>query len=240
MQNEAGVILHLKAKRTGLMLSLGGMRSSSRCASERDVGGRQGTRRLASPAAATARPVWTGVPTAEQGGVGQALTDGHEGQAVLCVHHQLSLCDLGFPRIRAAAPAGGAGTDASGGGVERKYASGRKRPERSAMMRRIILLLVWSVSLWGCGLAAQDPGPTAQGYVVHASAVPNTLFLPSDLVSQQDYPTTATLSVQVHDAHATPVEGVPVTFQFVGSECQGVVTRSASRRSPSRGARPLR
>ena len=73
------------------------------------------------------------------------------------------------------------------------------------------------------------PGPTAQGYVVHASAVPNTLFLPSDLVSVEDYPTTATLRVQVHDAHATPVEGVPVTFQFVGSECQGVVTRSAQR-----------
>ena len=116
--------------------------------------------------------------------MGQALTDGHEGQAVLCVHHQLSLCGLGFPRIRVAAPAGGAGTDASGGGVERTRASGRKRPERSAMMRRIILLLVWSVSLWGCGTAARDPGPTAQGYVVHASAVPNTLFLPSDLVSQ--------------------------------------------------------
>jgi hypothetical protein len=63
--------------------------------------------------------------------------------------------------------------------------------------------------------------------VVHASAVPNTLFLPSDLVSVEDYPTTATLRVQVHDARATPVEGVPVTFQFVGSECQGVVTLSA-------------
>lgn len=96
-------------------------------------------------------------------------------------------------------------------------------------MRRIILLLVCSVNLWGCGAATRAPGPTAQGYVVHASAVPNTLFLPSDLVSPQDYPTTAMLLVQVRDAHATPVEGVPVTFQFVGSECQGVVTLSAQR-----------
>ena len=74
-------------------------------------------------------------------------------------------------------------------------------------MRRIILLLVWSVGLWGCGTAARDPGPTAQGYVVHASAVPNTLFLPSDLVSQEDYPSTATLRVQVHDAHGHPWRG---------------------------------
>ena len=103
-------------------------------------------------------------------------------------------------------------------------------------MRRIILLLVCSVSLWGCGAGARAPAPTAQGYVVHASAVPNTLFLPSDLVSQEDYPTTATLRVQVHDAHATPVEGVPVTFQFVGSECQGVVTLSAQRAVTVQGA----
>ena len=96
-------------------------------------------------------------------------------------------------------------------------------------MRRIILLVVWSVSLWGCGAAVRAPGPTAQGYVVPARAVPNMLFLPSDLVSLEDYPTTATLLVQVRDAHATPVDGVPVTFQFVGAECQGVVTLSAPR-----------
>ena len=94
-------------------------------------------------------------------------------------------------------------------------------------MRRIILLVVWSVGLWGCGGAARAPDPAARGYVVHASAVPNTLFLPSDLVSQEDYPSTATLRVQVRDAHEAPVEGAPVTFQFVGSECQGVVTLSA-------------
>ena len=96
-------------------------------------------------------------------------------------------------------------------------------------MRRIILLLVLSVGLWGCGGAARAPDPAARGYVVHASAVPNTLFLPSDLVSQEDYPSTATLRVQVRDAHEAPVEGAPVTFQFVGSECQGVVTLSAPR-----------
>ena len=96
-------------------------------------------------------------------------------------------------------------------------------------MRCIILLLVWSVGLWGCGAGARAPSPTAQGYVVRASAVPNTLFLPSDLVSVEDYPPTGRLLVQVHDARATPVDGVPVTFQFVGSACQGVVTLSAPR-----------
>ena len=96
-------------------------------------------------------------------------------------------------------------------------------------MRRIILLVVCGMGLWGCGAAARSSDLTTQGYVVHASAVPNTLFLPSDLVSQQDYPSTATLLVQVRDAHATPVNGIPVTFQFVGSECQGVLTLSAPR-----------
>ena len=96
-------------------------------------------------------------------------------------------------------------------------------------MRRITLMLLCSVGLWGCVAAARDPGPTAHGYSFHASAVPNAIFLPSDLVSQEEFPSTATLSVQVHDVNEKPVEGVPVTFQFAGSECQGVVTLSAQR-----------
>jgi hypothetical protein len=59
--------------------------------------------------------------------------------------------------------------------------------------------------------------------------VSNTIYLPSSLVSQQDYPSTTTLLVQVRDVNEKPVEGVPVTVQFVGSQCQGVVTLSAQR-----------
>ena len=96
-------------------------------------------------------------------------------------------------------------------------------------MRRITLMLLCGVGLWGCGAAARYLGPTVQGYAFHASAVPNAIFLPSDLVSPQTFPTTATLSVQVRDVNDKPVEGVPVTFQFAGSECQGVMTLSAQR-----------
>ena len=67
------------------------------------------------------------------------------------------------------------------------------------------------------------------GYSFHASAVPNEIFLPSDLVSAEKFPSTATLPVQVHDVNEKPVESVPVTFQFTGSGCQGVVTLSAQR-----------
>jgi hypothetical protein len=77
--------------------------------------------------------------------------------------------------------------------------------------------------------ASRDLAPTVHGYSFHASAVPNTIFLPSDLVSPEEYPSTATLLVQVHDMHAKPAEGVPVTFQFAGSQCEGVVTLSAQR-----------
>jgi hypothetical protein len=48
-------------------------------------------------------------------------------------------------------------------------------------------------------------------------------------VSQQDYPSTATLTVQVRDVNAKPVDGIPVMFQFAGSECRGVLTLSAQR-----------
>ena len=96
-------------------------------------------------------------------------------------------------------------------------------------MRRITLMLLCGVGLWGCGAAAQYLGPTVQGYAFHASAVPNQIFLPSDLVSPQAFPSTATLLVQVRDVNDKPVEGVPVTFQFTGSECQGVLTLSAQR-----------
>ena len=102
-------------------------------------------------------------------------------------------------------------------------------------MRRITLMLLCSMGLWGCGAAARDPGPTVHGYSFHARAVPNAIFLPSDLVSPEEFPSTATLSVQVHDVNENPVEGVPVTFQFAGSECQGVLTLSAQRAVTLRG-----
>ena len=53
------------------------------------------------------------------------------------------------------------------------------------------------------------------------------IFLPSDLVSPEEFPTSATVLVQVRDGHQAPVEGVPVTFQYAGSECRGVLTLSA-------------
>ena len=96
-------------------------------------------------------------------------------------------------------------------------------------MRRIILILLCSVGLCGCGAAARHLGPTAHGYSFHASIVANTIFIPSDLVSPQDYPSTTTLLVQVRDVNEKPVDGVPVVFQFAGSECQGVLTLSAQR-----------
>jgi hypothetical protein len=58
-------------------------------------------------------------------------------------------------------------------------------------------------------------------------AVPNIIWLPSDVVSTYEFPTSATLTVQVRDVNQAPVEGVPVLFQFAGSECQGVLTLSA-------------
>jgi len=39
----------------------------------------------------------------------------------------------------------------------------------------------------------------------------------------------------VRDVNEKPVEGVPVTFQFAGSECQGVMTFSAQRAVTSQG-----
>ena len=96
-------------------------------------------------------------------------------------------------------------------------------------MRRITLIVLCGVGLWGCGATARSLGPTAHGYSFHASAVPNEIFLPSDLVSPKEFPSTATLLVQVRDVNDKPVDGVPVTLQFAGSECQGVVTLSAQR-----------
>ena len=102
-------------------------------------------------------------------------------------------------------------------------------------MRRITLVLLCSVGLWGCGATGRYLGPTAQGYVFHASAVPDMIFLPSDVLSPEEFPSTATLVVHVRDANEKPVEGVPVTFQFAGSECRGVVRLSAQQAVTSRG-----
>jgi len=94
-------------------------------------------------------------------------------------------------------------------------------------MRRIILLFLCSLCLWGCASSRQYLGPTARGYEFHASAVPEQIFLPSDLVSSYNFPTSSTVLVRVRNVNQTPVDGVPVMFQFAGSECQGVVTLSA-------------
>src|SRR5262245_14340406 len=96
--------------------------------------------------------------------------------------------------------------------------------QRRPKMRPIILMLLCSVGLWSCAGFGRYLGPTTHGYEFHASAVPSIIFLPSDVVPQQDFPSTATLLVQVRDVNEKPVGGVPVTFQFAGSECQGVMT----------------
>jgi hypothetical protein len=96
-------------------------------------------------------------------------------------------------------------------------------------MRRITLMLLCGVGLWGCGGYTRYLGPTGHGYSFHARAVPTEIFLPSDLVSQDLFPPTAALQVQVRDENEKPAEGVPVMFQYAGSECQGVLTLSAQR-----------
>ena len=96
-------------------------------------------------------------------------------------------------------------------------------------MRRIILLFLCSLYLWGCAGSRHYLGPTARGYEFHASVAPEQIFLPSDLVSSYNFPTSSTLLVRVRNVNQTPVDGVPVMFQFAGSECQGVVTLSAQR-----------
>ncbi|WP_410965820.1 hypothetical protein, partial [Salmonella sp. SAL4438] len=60
-------------------------------------------------------------------------------------------------------------------------------------MRRITLMLLCGMSLWGCGATKRYLGPTMHGYSFHASVIPNEIFLPSDVVSQENFPSTATL-----------------------------------------------
>jgi hypothetical protein len=96
-------------------------------------------------------------------------------------------------------------------------------------MRRVILLFLCSMCLWSCASTRRYLGPTAHGYEFQAIAIPDMIFLPSDMVSSQEFPTSAMLSVQVHDVRGAPVDGVPVMLQFSGSECQGVLTLSARR-----------
>ena len=95
-------------------------------------------------------------------------------------------------------------------------------------MRRITLLLLCGVVLWGCG-GGRYLGPTGQGYTFRASTVWNVIYLPGGLVWPQNLPSTTPLLVQVRDVKEQPVAGVPVTVQFAGSACQGVVTLSAQR-----------
>jgi len=93
-------------------------------------------------------------------------------------------------------------------------------------MRRMTLIVLCGVVLWGCG-GGRYLGPTGQGYTFRARTVWDVIYLPGDLVSPEDFPRATTLLVQVRDVKDQPAAGVPVTVQFAGSECQGVVTLSA-------------
>jgi len=99
--------------------------------------------------------------------------------------------------------------------------------QRQRMLRRITLLLLWSVGLWSSVAAARYLGPTAHGYSFHASALPFEIFMSDDL-TPDTFPTTATLIVHVRDVNQEPVDGLPVTFQLA-SQCQGVAALSAQR-----------
>ena len=107
-------------------------------------------------------------------------------------------------------------------------------------MRRIILLLLCGVGLWSCSGTTRYLGPTAKGYTFRASAFPDEIFLPSDLVSPEEFPTSATVVVQVRDGNQAPVEGVPVTFQYAGSECRGVLRLSAQQAVTRQGRASIR
>ena len=102
-------------------------------------------------------------------------------------------------------------------------------------MRRIILLLLWSVGLWSCAGTGRYLGPTTHGYALHASVFPSDLYVPSDLLSPQEFPTSAMLLVHVHDVHRAPATGAPVMVQFAGSECQGVIRLSAQQAVTAQG-----
>jgi hypothetical protein len=95
-------------------------------------------------------------------------------------------------------------------------------------MHRITVVLLCSVVLWSSVAVARYLGPTAHGYSFHASALPDQIFVSSDLASPDEFPTTATLVVHVRDVNQAPVEGLPVVFQL-GPQCQGVVSLSAPR-----------
>jgi hypothetical protein len=89
-------------------------------------------------------------------------------------------------------------------------------------------MLLCSLGLWSSIAAARYLGPTANGYSFHAGALPAELFMRDQELSQEEFPSTATLLVHVRDANREPVEGVPVTFQL-GSRCKGVLTLAAQR-----------
>ena len=102
-------------------------------------------------------------------------------------------------------------------------------------MRPIILMLLCSVGLWSCAGPGRYLGPTTHGYEFHASVFPSDLYMPSDVLSPQEFPTSATLLVHVHDVHGAPATGAPVMVQFAGSECQGVIRLSAPQAVTAQG-----
>jgi hypothetical protein len=96
------------------------------------------------------------------------------------------------------------------------------------LTRRLALLVVGSLSLWSCGGVGRSLGPTPHGYVFQAHVLTNQLYLPSPLVLPGQFPTATALTVTVYTSNGHPVDGVPVLVQLAGSQCDGVVTLSAS------------
>ena len=90
------------------------------------------------------------------------------------------------------------------------------------MMKRLPLVIVLSAVLTCAGMAyAADTGPSMQGVSFEVSHYPKWIYLPSKKVDGSNlYPTSGTLTVQVENAQAEPLNAIPVTFQL-GPECAG-------------------
>ena len=93
------------------------------------------------------------------------------------------------------------------------------------MMWRVYGFGVLLLLLGGVLAQAQYIGPTRQGLSFHLSAVPDELYLPNDVISNEAgpdlFPTESTLTVHVLDAQQKPVKGIPVTFNLTPG-CESV------------------
>lgn len=95
-------------------------------------------------------------------------------------------------------------------------------------MRRVPLILLCGVLTWSSVAFARYLGPTVHGYFFHAAALPFDIYLPDQLASPEEFPSTATLIVHVLDVNHKHADGMPVTFQLL-PKCKGVATLSATR-----------